>query len=646
MAAGLPWHWVVIVACALLVTLPLFRNGPSCGHDFDFHLQSWFAANQDWRLLTSGQAAGSASRQASWSAAPLYPHWVPEANYGAGEPRFVFYPPVSWTLGALIGAVLPWTTVAQVFTWIALAACGLAFYRLARAWFSPTFATGAACVYLANPYLLFVAYERTAYGELLAAIAMPLVVLYTLRERPPVVRLATVVALLWLTNAPAAVMGAYLLAFCALAAAIAERSMRPAARALGALALGTGLASFYVLPAWYEQRWVEITRVVGPGMRVEDSFLFGHTGEAFHDHVLHTASWIAVAVLGTGLVCIAVSWLLLRAGPAASERPERSDRPAERAPLILLYGVTTAGLAAILLLQLPLSEPVWRFAPELRFLQFPWRWLLVGGLLATLAGGTAAASLWQAWHTRRGPLDSRTRPDPTGPRNAGFTPCARRFASAAAVAAVLCAGAGYAGHSAGQHFAQFCDDEDNVLAQQALLAATDSSPAQLSPPGFEGTDEYTPAGADNSEIQQGLPPVRLLAAPDADEGDDSISPNPDWISPSPVSKPGATSAGSVRIEQWGPEDKRITITTPAAAYAVLRLMDYPAWQVLVNGHHTASRPHREDGLLTIPVDPGTQTIEVRWHATPDVYAGRALSLVSLALLIATAARSRQCRLVS
>jgi high-affinity Fe2+/Pb2+ permease len=44
-------------------------------------------------------------------------------------------------------------------------------------------------------------------------------------------------------------------------------------------------------------------------------------------------------------------------------------------------------------------------------------------------------------------------------------------------------------------FWQPCDEEDNVDAQIASFSAT----------GFEGTDEYTPQGSDNSEIQQGLP---------------------------------------------------------------------------------------------------------------------------------------------
>ena len=124
----------------------------------------------------------------------------------------MFYPPLSWTLGALLGMVLPWGVVPVVFTWVALTAAGLGMYLLARQLSGKGAALLAALVYVANPYMMFTAYERTAYAELLAAAWIPLLLAAVLRERVSVVRVAVPVALLWLTNAPAAVMGCYALA--------------------------------------------------------------------------------------------------------------------------------------------------------------------------------------------------------------------------------------------------------------------------------------------------------------------------------------------------------------------------------------------------------------------------------------------------
>ena len=53
---------------------------------------------------------------------------------------------------------------------------------------------------------------------------------------------------------------------------------------------------------------------------------------------------------------------------------------------------------AVLLLLLPISHGLWNLLPELRFLQFPWRWLVV--LEAPMAIFLAAA-VWPTTRTRR-----------------------------------------------------------------------------------------------------------------------------------------------------------------------------------------------------------------------------------------------------
>lgn len=73
------------------------------------------------------------------------------------------------------------------------------------------------------------------------------------------------------------------------------------------------------------------------------------------------------------------------------------------------------------------------------------------------------------------------------------------------------------------------------------------------------------------------------------------------------------------------------IQAPQPGYAVLRLMDYPAWRVRVNNNSIHDRFRRHDGLLTVPIPAGISTIDVRYVATPDVWAGRIVSLASFAI---------------
>src|SRR5258708_8010285 len=92
----------------------------------------------------------------------IFPRWASMANGGCGEPRFLFYPPASWTLGALLSAVVPWTLAASVYIWVALVAAGASMFLLARRWLGRRDAIFAAVFFPPYPVplcLFFFAYR-------------------------------------------------------------------------------------------------------------------------------------------------------------------------------------------------------------------------------------------------------------------------------------------------------------------------------------------------------------------------------------------------------------------------------------------------------------------------------------------------------
>jgi hypothetical protein len=169
---------------------------------------------------------------------------------------------------------------------------------------SPNAALIASTLYLANPYMLFTAFERSALAELLAAAWIPLLLLALLRIRPTIRGIAIPLALLWLTNAPAAVIGSYTLALIGafrLAHALRTHN-HPQAKSitltyLAGACLGLTLPAIYLLPAAYERRFIQVAMAIIPNMRYQDNFLFTHTTDAAHNAVNHTISTLALTLL-------------------------------------------------------------------------------------------------------------------------------------------------------------------------------------------------------------------------------------------------------------------------------------------------------------------------------------------------------------
>jgi hypothetical protein len=551
-------------------------RGPSCGHDFDFHLVSWIDAQHSWRQGI------------------LYPQWTPTPNFEAGEPRFIFYPPLTWMFGAVLGAIIPWKFVPAALLVLLFAATGLATRALARQAFDDGVATLAGCAAIFSGYALFTAYERSAFAEMTGGFWVPLLLMLVLRgdstiptladkERPrrwgtqvpglggTSLMMALVVAGAWLSNAPLAVMLSYLLAGMSVTLALLARSWAPVIRAAFAAFLGLALSAFFWIPAAWEQNWVAIRQAVDdPGLLIENSWLFARHADPrleLHDVELIRVSAIGVTMVAVALAGVGVAWF-------------RRLLPADRlwwVPLALVPVV-------VLFLLLPISQFVWNALPKMRFLQFPWRWLVV--LEAPMAIFFAAA----VWPVRR----------------------IWRALVAAACSAVFVAATAFALVS----MYQGCDEDDEV---SGILRDYQTAS------GVGGTDEYAPPNADDSLVSTGLPFACLVKDPNIQLGKGDSDMTPEW-----TSEQGSCDT-TFADTRGSSEHKRLQADIPHAGYLVLRLRTYPAWRVSVNGQPVSGMPPRQDGLMAVPVPEGRVNIAADWTATGDVLTARLVSLAALAL---------------
>ena len=553
---------VALLLIAILVTAvvtPMLFLGNASGHDISFHLASWLDVAGQWR---EGMA---------------FPRWAQWANWGFGEPRFIFYPPASWMFGAALGSVLPWRMVPGAYIWLVLLLSGFAMWRLARESLPDSQAIAAALIFVVNPYQLVVVYYRSDYAELLASSLFPFMVLGALRVVRPepkpsdsrqswtgVPLLALAFAAIWLSNAPAGVIATYSLVLLLIVGCLERKTVRPLIPGATAMAIGFGLAAFYILPAAYEQRWVQISQVTAGNLHLDQNFLFTHSSDP------------EFALFNWKVSTIAVATMLLAGVAAVFGARRRREYPA-------LWWMMVALAAASASMMFPVSLWFWRHLPKLQFLQFPWRWLVPLGIpYAFFLASAIAQSRWRwIWYS--------------------------------AVALIIAVTATAIVRDA------WWDSEDIPFLEAAIRTGH----------GYEGTDEYAPLGSDiydlpgailnpdSPEVFQTTPPTPLLQQLTSDAGRVAAFP------PSQIS-----------IDKWLSEDKTFRIEASKPLTLALRLLNYPAWEVQVDD--APANPGSQTGIarMLVQVPTGPHRVAVHLRRTWDRTAGGVISGLSAIVFFA------------
>jgi hypothetical protein len=306
-----------------------------------------------------------------------------------------------------------------------------------------------------------------------------------------------------------------------------------------------------LLPAAYEQRWVNISQALSSGLLPTENFLFTRIADVEHTWFNYISSYCALFLI-----------LLAAATALASRQISSRQRPHKT-----LWRTLLLLAAAATFFMLRFALPLWNLLPKLRFVQFPWRWM---SLLAVVACCFFAEAT-----KRRG----------------GWLWFCLFVLLSVALAVFLARNTWW--------------DPDEMPTQ---MAAIDNGT------GFEGVDEYDPVGDDHLDLPKHAPLAAVLPA----SPDDS-----DLLAP----------AAKIQVQSWGPQDHRVRVESAGPARIALRLVNYPAWQVTLNGHEVA--PQRADDVnqMIVPVAAGTAEIAVRFTRTPDRTAGLALSAISCLSLI-------------
>jgi hypothetical protein len=447
---------------------------------------------------------------------------------------------------------VPWIYVPAVFIVVTQTMAGLSSFALGRRLFPQRGALFCTVCYAANPYALLIVYMRSDFAEQLALVFFPFLVLAALevtgavqtRFRTPrhsIAFLAIAFAAVWLTNAPAGVVATYSLTILFAWVAITTKSWRSLLHGAAGLSLGFGLAGFYLLPAAYEQPWVNISQALSSGLQPAQNFLYTIIVDPEHNVFNRIASNTAVLMI---VLAGIFAW-------AAYPRDKQPGSPPINRHVWSALSVL-AMTAAFLMLRVSIT--FWSVLPKLRYVQFPWRWM---SLLAIPFACFIAATLAQK---------------PT------------RWYWTAVMIAALAAVLGGTATWMVRH--TWWDSEDIPVLRKAIE----------SDEGFEGTDEYDPAGDDHSNLPEKAPRVELLH---------------------PARRPDAAPDTKIHVEHWSAEKKEMRITAHRPLRLALRLLDYPAWRVEVNDVAVVPQRTEETDQIVVPLPAGASHVLVQFIRTPD-----------------------------
>jgi hypothetical protein len=221
--------------------------------------------------------------------------------------------------------------------------------------------------------------------------------------------------------------------------------------------------------------------------------------------------------------------------------------------------------AAGTVLMLRFTEIFWRLLPKLRFVQFPWRWMCLVAVCYAFFMACSFGRGARAW--------------------------------VLIVATAMCC----VGTAAVLVQNGWWDTEDLPTLKAAIEKQA----------GYDGTDEYDPAGDDHYDIAASAPPFQILL----DEAQQRKLPDT-----------------RVVVRRWNAENKELTVKSNEEVRIALRLLVYPAWRVEVNGMAVAPQRAEEVAQMILPLRAGTSQIRVYFARTVERTIGAVISMAGLTVL--------------
>jgi uncharacterized membrane protein len=341
----------VMLAIAVLVTVPIFVNGIPGGNDMPQHFQF---AQTFFDSIRNGY---------------LYPSWADQTNFGYGDVSVRFYPPLTYYLLSFFRAISGDWFIANCLLLVSLFfISGVGVYRWAREWFPETASLVGGIAFILLPYHVNQIYGASLIAEFAGAAVIPFCFLYATRvcrrgSLADICGLAAAFALLLLTHLPTSIMACVTLFVYCLATLKRDTYLQGIAKLGISVFWGLIACSFY---------WVRMASELDLVKHSADTFSTDYFSYKTHFVFLKLIPFMETKTAATSSfldnltlisLIVVVPFLVVYFIKARESRE---------------YPITNVVLITALtfLMTTPLSVWAWDYLPLLHRIQFPWRWLI------------------------------------------------------------------------------------------------------------------------------------------------------------------------------------------------------------------------------------------------------------------------------
>jgi uncharacterized membrane protein len=375
------FYLLVLAAVSVIVMLPVLFNGIPYGYDLPHHYQ---CAMTFYESFLNGD---------------IYPSWSLNRNYGFGGMESRLYPPLShyslaigfyltgsWHIGSWI--------VFTIFTFLG----ALGIYLWAKEYLPARQAVFAGCFYALMPYHLNQLYNTFFFAEFVGSSVLPFSFYFVSRacrrgKTSDVVGLAISFAALVLTHLPLTVIGSLCLAIYALTLLKRENLFLQIGKLSASVLLGLAASSFFWTKVLLEKDLMAKTAVYAdPWLDYRLHFLLTpiqNFDGALLTRIYETSSFyydlmfLMTVVLVVGCTIPFLIWL--------------KGKEFKMKGVWILFGLSV-------FLAIPFSRFVWDALKPLQETQFPWRWLAIVCIGASMLSACYVNHLFEWFKTRNRPL--------------------------------------------------------------------------------------------------------------------------------------------------------------------------------------------------------------------------------------------------